>query len=94
MTVSSLAAPVRTLLPVAPFTLALTGENRAEGKAGLGQPGRSPARSNAYWAMLSPCWSRSTACPRIDVAPQILVAGDKSEFELPLSFASTVKAGS
>ncbi len=38
--VSSLAAPVRTLSPVAPFTLALTGESTAEGKAGTGEPGK------------------------------------------------------
>lgn len=93
MTVSSLAAPVRTLLPVAPFTLALTGENRAEGKAGVGQPGKIAGKIERSPGYAQPVLVTLDGLPKGYVAPQILVAGDKSEFELPLSFASTVKAG-
>src|SRR5207249_4140974 len=38
--VSSVASLVRTLSPVAPFSLVLNGENKAEGKAGLGETGK------------------------------------------------------
>lgn len=93
MTLNSLASPVRTLSPVAPFTLALTGENRAEGKAGVGQPGKIAGKIERSPGYAQPVLVTLDGLPKGYVAPQILVAGDKSEFELPLSFASSVKAG-
>jgi hypothetical protein len=92
-TLSSLAAPVRTLSPVAPFTLALTGENRAEGKAGLGTPGKLAGKIERSPGYAQPVLVTLDSLPKGYVAPQILVPADKSEFELPLSFAYSAKAG-
>lgn len=93
MTLSSLAAPVRTLAPVAPFTLALTGENRAEAKAGLGQPGKLTGKIERSPGYAQPVLVTLDSLPKGYLAPQILVPADKSEFELPLTFASSAKAG-
>jgi hypothetical protein len=91
--VSSLAAPVRTLSPVSPFTLALSGPNSAEGRAGTGDSGklagkisRSPGYTQGIVVTLD-------GLPKGQSPPQVLVPGDKSEFELPLTFAYGSKAG-
>jgi hypothetical protein len=92
-TLSTIASPVRSLSPVAPFTLALTGENRAEGKAGLGDPGKLTGKIERSPGYALPVLVTLDSLPKGYVAPQVLVPGDKSEFELPLTFASSVKAG-
>ncbi|HZN33081.1 MAG TPA: hypothetical protein VFB80_04650 [Pirellulaceae bacterium] len=91
--VASIAAPVRTLSPVAPFTLALTGPNAAEGKAGAGEPGKLVGKIER-----SPGYTQSVVVtldglPKGYSAPQVIVPADKSEFELPLTFAFGSKAG-
>ena len=91
--VTSIAAPVRTLSPVAPFTLALAGPNSAEGKAGAGETGklkgkieRSPGYKQAVVVTLD-------GLPRGYSAPQVIVPPEESEFELPLTFAFGNKPG-
>lgn len=91
--VTSLAAPVRTLSPVAPFTLALTGESKAEGKAGLGEAGKLVGKINRSPGYIQSVLVTLEGLPKGYVAPQVLVAGDKSEFELPLNFSSSAKPG-
>ena len=90
---ASIAAPVRTLSPVAPFTIELTGTSEAEGKAGAGETGklvgkiqRSPGNMQAVAITLD-------NLPKGFSAPQVIVPGDKSEFELPLRFAFGSKPG-
>jgi hypothetical protein len=91
--VSSVAAPVRMLSPVAPFTLALTGDKKAEGKAGLGEAGKLVGKINRSPGYNQPILVTLDGLPKGTIAPNILVAGDKNEFELPLNFASSAKPG-
>jgi hypothetical protein len=91
--VSSLASPVRTLEPVAPFSLALTGDNAAEGKAGAGEPGKLTGKIERSPGYKQPLVVTLESLPRGYRAPQVLVAGDKSEFELPLTFNYAGKPG-
>jgi hypothetical protein len=92
-TVTSNAAPVRTLAPVAPFTLQITGAPTAEGKAGAGETGklagkidRAPGSSQAVIVTLD-------GLPKGYSPPQTLVPADKADFELPLTFAFGSKPG-
>src|SRR5262249_9075714 len=89
--VSSVAAPVRTLSPVAPFTLALTSDKNADGKAGIREAGKLVGKINR-----SPGYNQSIVVtldglPKSAIAPDVLVAGEKSDFELPLNFSSNTK---
>jgi hypothetical protein len=91
--VSSIAAPVRTLSPVAPFTLTLTGESSAEGKAGVGETGKLAGKINRSPGYSKPIIVTLEGLPKGYTAPQAFVAADKSEFELPLMFPSSNKEG-
>jgi hypothetical protein len=91
--VSSLAAPVRTLSPVAPFNLALTSDMTAEGLAGVGTPGKLAGKITRSPAYTQPVIVTLEGLPKGYTAPQAFVAGDKSEFELPLTFAFGSKPG-
>ncbi|MBW8883282.1 MAG: hypothetical protein JF612_00600, partial [Planctomycetia bacterium] len=89
----SLAAPVRTLSPVAPFNLALTGEKTAEGKAGSGEVGKLAGKINRSNGYTQPVVVTLDGLPKGYTAPQVLVPGDKSDFELPLTFSYSTKPG-
>jgi hypothetical protein len=91
--VSSVAAQVRSLSPVAPFTLALTGDQKAEGKAGMGEAGKLVGKINRSPGYNQPILVTLDGLPKGTVAPDVLVAGDKNDFELPLNFASSAKPG-
>jgi hypothetical protein len=91
--VSSLAAPVRTLSPVAPFTLALTGDGAAEGKAGTGEAGRLRGTVSRVAGYTQPVLVTLENLPQDYTAPQVLVPGDKADFELPLTFPFKSKPG-
>lgn len=91
--ITSNAAPVRTLSPVAPFTLQLTGAAAAEGKAGAGPTGKLTGAISRSPGFVQPVIVTLDNLPKGYSAPQTLVAGDKAEFELPLTFAFGSKAG-
>jgi hypothetical protein len=91
--VSSLAAAVRTLSPIAPFTLALTGEPMAEGKAGAGETGKLAGKISRVAGYTQPVVVTLESLPKGYSTPQVLVPGDRSEFELPLTFAFANKPG-
>src|SRR5262249_3075539 len=91
--VSSIAAPVRTLSPVAPFNLALTGEKSAEGRAGTGAAGKLAGRIPRSPGYTQPVIVTLDGLPKGVIAPQVLVPSDKSDFELPLTFSYTTKPG-
>lgn len=91
--VTSMAAPVRTLSPVAPFTLALAGENSVEGKAGAGQTGKLAGKISRAPGYLQPVLVTLENLPKGYSTPQVLVPADKNEFELPLTFAYANKPG-
>jgi hypothetical protein len=91
--VSSLATPVRKLEPIAPFSLVLTGPEKAEGKAGGGSAGKLTgkiARSPGY---KQPVLVTLDKLPQGYFPPQVLVPGDRNEFELPLSFGNASPPG-
>jgi hypothetical protein len=91
--VSSLAAPVRTLSPVAPFNLVLTSDKTAEGKAGAGEAGRLAGKITRSPGYTQPVVVTLDGLPKGAIAPQILLPGDKSDFELPLTFTYSTKPG-
>ncbi|QDU28504.1 hypothetical protein ETAA8_36050 [Anatilimnocola aggregata] len=90
---SSIAAPVRTLVPVAPFELELTGELTLEGKAGMGETGKLTGKINRVAAFKQPVVVTLENLPKGYVAPQWIVPADKTEFEFPLTFAFGSKPG-
>ena len=85
--VTSLATPVRTLSPVAPFTLALTSESSAEGKAGAGETGKLAGTISRSPGYTQPIVVTLEGLPKDYLQPQVLVTAEKNEFELPLKFA-------
>lgn len=91
--VTSLAAPVRTLSPVAPFNLALAGPAEAEGKAGTGEAAKLTGTIKRVPGYTQPVLVTLENLPKDFRAPQVLVPGDKDAFELPLTFAFGNKAG-
>jgi len=91
--VTSLAAPVRTLEPVAPFTLELAGPSSAEGKAGAGEPGKLAGKITRVGGYAQGVVVTLDNLPKGVDSPQVLVPADKSEFELPLTFGFSSKAG-
>lgn len=90
---SSIAAPVRTLSPIAPFSLALTGESTAEGKAGTGDAGKLVGKINRAAGYMQPVVVTLENLPKGYSTPQVLVPANQSEFELPLTFAFANKPG-
>jgi hypothetical protein len=91
--VSSIAAPLRTLSPVAPFNLALTGEKSAEGRAGTGESGKLAGKITRTAGYTQPVVVTLENLPKGVVSPQVLVPADKSDFELPLMFSYMTKPG-
>ncbi len=83
---SSIAAPVRTLSPVAPFQVELTSANAAEGKAGAGETGKLTGKIQRVASFKQPVVVTLENLPKGFVAPQVLIAADRAEFELPLTF--------
>lgn len=91
--ISSIAAPVRTLSPVAPFQLELTSAPAVEGKAGAGETGKLTGKIQRVAAFKQPIVVTLENLPKGVVAPQVLVPADRSEFELPLTFPFGSKVG-
>jgi hypothetical protein len=91
--VTSLAAPVRTLSPIAPFTLELAGSASAEGKAGLGETGKLAGKISRVSGYAKGVIVTLDGLPKDFVAPRVLVPSDKDEFELTLTFPFGSKAG-
>jgi hypothetical protein len=90
---TSLASPVRTFSPVSPFTLALSGEAKAEGKAGAGEPGKLTGTISRSPGYKQPIIVTLENLPKGVAAPTVYLSPDKSEFELPLTFAYASKPG-
>lgn len=84
---TSVAAPVWTLVPVVPVTLELTGPAQAEGRAGLGPAGEFVGRVRREKGFAQPVVVTLKNLPAGYVAPQVLVPPEQDEFRLPLRFA-------
>ncbi|HMC10450.1 MAG TPA: hypothetical protein VKH44_04140, partial [Pirellulaceae bacterium] len=78
--VSSLAASVRTLSPVPPFTLALAGPNSAEGRAGVGETGKLAGTISRSPGYSQPIVVTLDGLPKGYSAPQVLLPTGKSDF--------------
>ena len=92
-TVTSIAAPVRTLATAAPFTIELAGSSAAEGKAGAGEAGQLTGKLVRQPGFNQPVVVTLESLPRGYTAPQVFVPADKSDFALPLTFAFGAKPG-
>ena len=90
---SSIAAPVRTLAPVAPFQLELTGGDAAEGKAGAGETGKLTGKIQRVATFKRPVVITLENLPKGYVSPQVIVPAERAEFELSLTFPFGSKAG-
>jgi hypothetical protein len=84
---TSVAAPVRTLVPVLPVRLELTGPAQAEGRVGLGPAGELVGRVHREKGFAQPLVVTLENLPAGYVAPQSLVLPEQDEFHLPLRFA-------
>lgn len=83
---SSIATPVRTLSPSAPFKLQITSPDTAEGKAGTGETGKLTGKIDRVASFKQPVVVTLENLPKGYVAPQVIVPADKNDFELPLVF--------
>jgi hypothetical protein len=90
---TSIASSVRTFSPVPPFTLALSGEPKAEGKAGAGDPGKLTGRVTRSAGYTQPIVVTLEKLPKGVAAPEVYLPPDKGEFELPLTFLAATKPG-
>lgn len=90
---SSIATPVRTLSPVAPFQLELTSGDAAEGKAGAGDTGKFAGKIQRVPSFKQPIIVTLENLPKGYFAPQVVIPADRTEFELPLTFPFGSKAG-
>lgn len=91
--VSSIAAPVRSLTPVSPFQIELTGSNSAEGKAGAGEPGKLAGKISRVAAFKQPVIVTLENLPKGYFAPQVVIPADRADFDLPLTFPFGSKEG-
>ncbi|WP_254508058.1 hypothetical protein [Anatilimnocola floriformis] len=91
--VSSIAAPVRSLLPVSPFTVELAGSDTAEGKAGAGTTGKLAGKIQRVGSFKQPIVVTLENLPKGYAAPQVIIPADRAEFELPLVFPFGSKLG-
>lgn len=91
--ISSIAAPVRSLLPVSPFQVELTSSNSAEGKAGAGETGKLAGKIQRVASFKQPVVVTLENLPKGYASPQVIIPADRAEFELPLTFAFGSKPG-
>jgi len=84
--VTSLASPVRTLSPMAPINLVLTEPAANEGKAGLGEVAKLVGKVERVAGYTQSVVVTFENLPKDVRGPEVIVPGDKSEFELPLTF--------
>lgn len=91
--VTSTAAPVRTLLPVSPFTVELVGEPKIEAKAGAGETGKFTGKITRAAGYTQPIAVTLEGLPKDFTAPTAIVPPEQSEFTLPVSFAYGSKPG-
>lgn len=84
--VSSVAVPSRDFAIESPFTLELTSPPAAQGRAGAGEAGKFSGKLHRASGYALPVVVTLEGLPKEYTAPSVLVAGDKTEFELPLVF--------
>lgn len=92
--VASANTVARMINPSAPFTLELTSTPQAEGKAGLGEPGKFTGKLTRAAGFTQPVTiSLAGLPPEVKMIPQAVVPPDQAEFTLPLTFEYGSKAG-
>ena len=84
--VARVATPARTLPTSVPFTLELTSAPKVDGKAGAGETGKFVGKLNRLGGFNQPVTVTLTNLPKEYPAPKVVVPGDKTDFELVVSF--------
>jgi hypothetical protein len=90
---ASVATPVRTLTPVVPMRLELTGPASGEGRAGLGPAGELVGRVHREPGFTQPVLVTLEGLPQGVWAPQVLVPAEQDTFTLPLRFPYGTRPG-
>ena len=84
--VARVAVPARTLPTSVPFTLELTSAPKVDGKAGAGETGKFVGKLNRLGGFNQPVTVTLANLPKEYPAPKVIVAGDKTDFELAVVF--------
>jgi len=90
---TSVSVPSRTFAAEMPFAVELTSPPAAEGRAGAGAAGKFTGKITRVSGYTQPVFVTLDGLPKDYLAPSVLVAGDKTDFELPLVFPHTSKPG-
>jgi len=89
--IARVAAPARTLPTSVPFTLELTSAPKVDGKAGAGATGKFVGKLNRLGGFNQPVTVTLVNLPKEYLAPKVVVPGDKTDFELAVTFPFGVK---
>ncbi len=84
--IARVAAPARTLPTSVPFTLELVSAPKVDGKAGAGETGKFVGKVNRLGGFNQPVTVTLANLPKEYPAPKVVVPGDKSDFELVVTF--------
>jgi hypothetical protein len=84
--IARVAAPARTLPTSIPFTLELVSAPKVDGKAGAGETGKLVGKLNRLGGYNQPVTVTLANLPKEYPAPKVVVPGDKSDFELAVTF--------
>lgn len=90
---ATVATPARRLKPLSPIELALAGPAEIEAKAGAGQTGRFTGKVVRKGGYAQAITVTLEGLPQGFPAPKAELAGDASDFSLPVSFPYGSKAG-
>jgi hypothetical protein len=89
--VASVAAPARSFVVDAPFSLELTSDREAQGRAGAGDAGKFTGKIHRAPGFDGPVAVALEGLPKGVSSPTTFVGAGKSEFELPLVFPFATK---
>ncbi|MCE9525667.1 MAG: hypothetical protein K8R36_06395 [Planctomycetales bacterium] len=84
--IARVATPARTLPTSVPFTLELTSAPKVDGKAGAGATGKFVGKLIRLGGFNQPVTVTLANLPKEYPAPKVVVPGDKTDFELSVTF--------
>lgn len=91
--VASAVTPARRMTATLPISIQLAGQGPFEARAGLGDTGKLTGKIERAAGFALPVQLTLAGLPKGLSAPSITLAGDKSDFELPLAFPYGTAAG-
>jgi len=93
MVLATAVSPARRLIAAQPFTLQLAGAAAIKAKSGAGPSGKLTGKVLRAGGFNRPVTITLAGLPPELPAPAVLIAGDRSDFELPVSFPYESKLG-